>query len=145
MKRNLVLAVAGLVVALAAAFTQHVPSTVVRADTAADNAALEQAIQAHAEDVPVEGSGHVVKVLPDDDEGSRHQRFLVRLSSGETILIAHNIDLASRVAPLAAGDAVSFGGEFVWNAKGGVVHWTHRDPSGRHRAGWIRRDGQLFQ
>ena len=31
------------------------------------------------------------------------------------------------------------------NARGGVVHWTHRDPSGNHPAGWLKRNGETFQ
>jgi hypothetical protein len=112
---------------------------------AQDNAPLAAAITAHAHNVRVEGEGRVSKVLPDDTEGSRHQRFLLRLDSGHTILIAHNIDLAPRVAELKPGDLVEFNGEYVWNERGGVVHWTHRDPSGRHGAGWLRHNGQTYR
>lgn len=111
----------------------------------ADNATIVRAIEARAEDVWVEGEAKVAKVLPDDNQGSRHQRFIVRLASGHSLLIAHNIDLAPRVSPLQAGDTVSFRGEYVWNAKGGVVHWTHHDPKGRQAGGWIRREGQVFE
>jgi hypothetical protein len=55
------------------------------------------------------------------------------------VLLAHNIELAPRVSPLAEGDTLEFAGDFVWNDKGGVVHWTHPDPQGHHRAGWSRR------
>lgn len=106
---------------------------------------IVHAFEAHADGVPVTGEGQVMKVLGDDDEGSRHQRFIVRLASGQRILIAHNIDLAPRVSPLREGDTVSFRGEYAWNPKGGVVHWTHHDPAGRHAAGWIRHEGQVFQ
>jgi hypothetical protein len=92
-----------------------------------------------------ESEGTVIRVLPDDTKGSRHQRFLVRLSTGRTVLIAHNIDLAPRVQGLSEGDTVTFSGEFEDNDKGGVVHWTHHDPSGRHVAGWIRHRGQVYQ
>jgi hypothetical protein len=93
----------------------------------------------------VEGSGVVARVLSDDNDGSRHQRFILRLASGQTILVAHNIDLAPRVSDLSEGDTVEYKGEFEWNPKGGVVHWTHRDPSGRHAAGWLKHNGQVFQ
>ncbi len=107
----------------------------------ADAGALMGAIRAQASDVLVEGEGTVVKLLPDDRDGSPHQRFIVRLASGDTLLIAHNIDLAGRLEPLVVGDRVSFGGEYVWNAKGGVIHWTHPDPEDRHPAGWLERIG----
>ena len=83
----------------------------------------------------VRGSGEVVRVLSDDNDGSRHQRFIVRLGSGRTLLIAHNIDLAPRVASIRVGDTVSFNGVYEWNDKGGVIHWTHLDPQNRHQAG----------
>ncbi len=93
----------------------------------------------------VRGSGVVVRVLPDDNDGSRHQRFIVRLASGRTLLIAHNIDLAPRVPSLGQGDSVGFYGEYEWNDRGGVIHWTHHDPQGRHPAGWIEHRGRRYQ
>lgn len=111
----------------------------------ADDAALARALANRTGKSQVEGQGVVVKVLPDDNDGSRHQRFIIRLSSGQTILIAHNIDLAPRVLSLKAGDVVAFHGDYEWNSKGGVVHWTHRDPAGRHSAGWLKHNGQSYQ
>lgn len=93
----------------------------------------------------VQGVGVVIKILSDDNEGSRHQRFILRLPSGQTLLVAHNIDLAPRIANLSAGDRVEYKGEFEANDKGGVVHWTHRDPANRHVSGWLKHDGRLFQ
>ena len=87
----------------------------------------------------------MIRVLPDDNDGDRHQRFIIRLASGKTLLVAHNIDIAPRVSPLSEGDTVEYRGEFVWNDKGGVVHWTHHDPSGHHPAGWLKHAGQTFQ
>ncbi len=84
-------------------------------------------------------------MLADDNEGARHQRFIVRLDSGQTLLVAHNIDIAPRVEGLAAGDVVAFRGVYEWNAEGGTVHWTHRDPGGVHAAGWLRYDGRLYE
>lgn len=83
----------------------------------------------------------VKKTLPDDNEGSRHQRFLIDLSSGHTLLVAHNIDLAKKV-PLGRGDAVRVRGQFEWNEKGGVLHWTHHDPGKRREGGWIEFEGR---
>ena len=60
-----------------------------------------------------EGEGKVIRVLADDLDGSRHQRFIVQLASGQTLLITHNIDIAPRISGLKAGDSVSFNGEYV--------------------------------
>jgi hypothetical protein len=56
----------------------------------------------------VSGIGTVVRTLSDDDDGSRHQRFILELKSGRTLLVAHNIDLAPRVSSLRSGDTVAF-------------------------------------
>jgi hypothetical protein len=109
------------------------------------NQALFSAMENRRSDVQLEAVGTVVKVLADDNDGSRHQRFLIRAGSGQTVLVAHNIDLAPRVAGLAAGDQVTIYGEYEWNAKGGVLHWTHHDPGGRHVGGWIKHEGQTYQ
>jgi len=92
----------------------------------------------------VTGKGIVTRILADDTDDSRHQRFILRLASGQTVLVAHNIDLSPRLASLKFGDTVAFNGVFEWNEKGGVIHWTHHDPSGRHEAGWLRHAGQTF-
>jgi len=112
---------------------------------AGDDSPVGRAFKARASNVQVEGEGTVTRVLADDLDGSRHQRFILRLVSGQTVLIAHNIDLAPRVAGLQEGDTVRFYGEYVWNAQGGTVHWTHHDPKRRHVAGWLKYNGRTYQ
>ncbi|HKR33423.1 MAG TPA: DUF3465 domain-containing protein [Steroidobacteraceae bacterium] len=119
-----------------------------RHDTGTETSSADQlsaAFESHRSNVQVEGSGRVTRVLPDDNDGSRHQRFIVQLGTGQTVLVAHNIDLAARVASLKAGDRVEFNGEYEWNERGGVIHWTHRDPQRRHVDGWIKHDGRTYQ
>jgi hypothetical protein len=112
---------------------------------AAGDAALAAAFASQAHDVEVQGEGVVVRVLADDEDGARHQRFILRLASGQTLLVAHNIDVAPRVEDLRPGDTVAFRGVYEWNAEGGTVHWTHRDPSGSHAPGWLRHDGRRYE
>ncbi|MBW8363248.1 MAG: DUF3465 domain-containing protein [Rhizobium sp.] len=109
------------------------------------DAVLEHAFTHRIGNLQVAGQGTVVKLLPDDASGSRHQRFILRLASGRTLLVAHNIDLAARIETLQAGDTVAFYGEYEWNPKGGVIHWTHHDPQARHVSGWIKHGGQVYQ
>jgi hypothetical protein len=109
----------------------------------AGNGAIVEAYRQRKSDVWLEGSGTVEALLPDDRQGSKHQKFIVRVDRDLTILVSHNIDLAPRV-PIDKGDAVTFRGEYVWNSKGGLVHWTHRDPRGR-RGGWIRLGDEVYE
>lgn len=106
---------------------------------------LYDAYRNQQSDLQVEGRGEVIRLLPDDDDGSPHQRFILRMDSGQTLLIAHNISLAPRISSLRKGDIVDFYGEYEWNSKGGVIHWTHDDPQGRHIAGWLRHRGRTYQ
>jgi len=90
-------------------------------------------------------SGVVIRTLSDDRDGSRHQRFIIRVDGGDTLLIAHNIDLAPRLDGLKAGERVRVSGEFAWNPRGGTLHWTHHDPQGRHVTGYIEWRGRRYQ
>lgn len=101
--------------------------------------------QQQKSDVQIEVTATVSRLLADDNDGSRHQRFIVELADGHTLLVAHNIDLAPRINSLSVGDEVTLFGEYEWNKKGGVMHWTHHDPANRHPHGWIRHNGQLYQ
>lgn len=118
---------------------------VLQAGQGDSDAVLEHAFTHRIGNLQVAGQGTVVKLLPDDASGSRHQRFILRLASGRTLLVAHNIDLAARIETVQAGDTVAFYGEYEWNPKGGVIHWTHHDPQARHVSGWIKHGGQVYQ
>ena len=95
--------------------------------------------------VQVMGSGTVTRLLTDDIEGDRHQRFILKLASGHTLLIAHNIDIAPRLEGLKVGDNVSFYGEYAYSYEGGTIHWTHHDPGGSHVAGYLDWQGRRYQ
>lgn len=106
---------------------------------------LNEAYKNHQSNVQVQDSGIVIRILNDDNQGSRHQKFILKLSTGITILIAHNIDLAQRINLISKGDTVQFYGEYEWNKKGGVVHWTHKDPNGHNVDGWLKHKGKTYQ
>lgn len=111
----------------------------------ANDQSIVSAYDTQTSNVQVGSNGIVVKILSDDNTGSRHQRFILKLSTGHTILIAHNIDLAPQIDSLNVGDNVEFYGEYEWNNKGGVVHWTHHDPKGHHSGGWLKHNGSLYE
>jgi Protein of unknown function (DUF3465) len=110
-----------------------------------DNSAVIQAFKNKKSDIFVEGAGIVKKLLADDNKGSRHQKFLVSISAEQTLLFAHNIDLAPRIETIQVGDNVQFRGEYVYNPKGGVLHWTHHDPQGGNKVGWIKHNGKVYE
>ncbi|MGB3670806.1 MAG: DUF3465 domain-containing protein [Phormidesmis sp.] len=104
------------------------------------------AYRAQQSDVIVENVGGVVEVILSDDlEGSRHQRFIIRIAGGQTVLIVHNIDLAPRIDSLREGDRVSVKGKYEWNDRGGLIHWTHHDPRSVHEGGWIDHNSLRYQ
>lgn len=98
---------------------------------------IKNAFENQQSNFQVKQIGWVEKIMRDDNHGLRHQRFVVQLASGQKLLIAHNTDLAPRVEGLKEGAEISFYGEYEWNNKGGVVHWTHHDPKGLHPNGWL--------
>lgn len=120
---------------------QHTETTLSNTGVDTIKAAYEQ----RQSNVQVQGSGRVKAILRDDNDGSRHQKFILVLKNGLSILVAHNIDLAPKIPNLKKGDAVEFYGEYEYNPKGGVLHWTHRDPQNRHESGWLKHDGQIYQ
>jgi len=120
------------------------PATSGTATYSATDDAISRAFSEQRSGVQVAGEGVVERVLSDDTNGSRHQRFILRLGSGQTLLVAHNIDLAPKLA-IGPGDLVSFFGEYEWNSEGGVIHWTHHDPQRRHVGGWLKHEGRTFQ
>ncbi len=105
---------------------------------------IVEAYEARRSDLIVQASAKVIALLPDDTTGIQHQKMLLKLPSGLTLKLAHNIDLADRV-PAKRGDTVEFRGEYEYTEKGGVIHWTHHDPRGRHEGGWIKWNGKTYE
>ncbi len=112
---------------------------------APDEGTIAEAFANRQSDRQVTGRGTVRRILPDDTSGRRHQKFILELASGQTLLVAHNIDIAPRIDDLREGDTVSFFGVYAWNPRGGVIHWTHHDPDGRHVDGWLQHNGIIYQ
>ena len=106
---------------------------------------LQRAYQNKQSGLQIQGAGVVVKVLRDDLKGSRHQKFILKGVAGQTVLVAHNIDLAPRIDDLKKGDRIEYFGEYEWNSRGGIIHWTHKAPKGYHASGWLKHDGKTYQ
>jgi len=149
MKRRFVLIPICLVAAaffggrFGAEMTDEVTENILDAPPAQDRAGVRYG--ASHDGRMIEGTGVVTRVLRDDDDGSRHQRFILELPSGQTLLVAHNIDLAPRVESIREGDTVEFSGQYETNDRGGVLHWTHHDPDGSREGGWLRHRGRTYR
>ena len=76
-----------------------------------------------------------------------HEGFLLHLRGasghGLTIRVEDNIDITGPI-PLREGDEVEARGEYIYDPRGGVMHYTHHDPRGRHAAGYLRVHGKLY-
>ena len=98
---------------------------------------LERPFSENDSDSWIESSGFVTRLLHDlCEDAERHQRFVVNLGHGQTVLVAHNVALAGRV-PVGVGDRIRLRGLYQWNDRGGIVHWTHRDPMNIEAGGYI--------
>jgi hypothetical protein len=106
---------------------------------------VETAYKQQLSDQQIHGKGVVLKVLPDDTKGLRHQKIILQTRPGRTVLVAHNIDMAPRLVNIQRGDVVEFYGEYEWTERGGVIHWTHMDSSGKHIDGWLKHNDRIYQ
>ncbi|ENV49559.1 hypothetical protein L292_3191 [Acinetobacter junii CIP 107470 = MTCC 11364] len=110
-----------------------------------DQHKIMQAYKQQISNIQVQSKGEVKAILADDNDGSRHQKMILKLENGLTVLVAHNIDLAPRVEGLRKGEIVEFYGEYEYSPKGGVIHWTHHDPQAKHVDGWLKYQGKSYQ
>ena len=76
---------------------------------------------------------------------SPHEGFLLALGSGCSLVVRveANTDFTGPI-PLARGQRVLVKGEYEYYPLGGVIHWTHRDPQGRHEGGYIEAGGRTY-
>lgn len=106
---------------------------------------IAQAFKNKESNLLVASGGTIEQILTDDLNPPIHQRFILKLENGQTLLMLYNIDLASRIEDLRVGDYVSFKGRYFWNDKGGAIHWLHHDPSGRLAGGWVKHKGKIYR
>ncbi|HXO59345.1 MAG TPA: DUF3465 domain-containing protein [Candidatus Acidoferrum sp.] len=115
------------------------------ASTQPDDAAIVSDFHNHQSSVEVTADATVVRLLADSTSSTgTHERFIIKLSSGDlTIEVEHNISIAAR-APVKEGDHVIVHGEYIWNSQGGLIHFTHHDPQGTHEGGYIQAGGTTY-
>lgn len=97
----------------------------------AESVDIRALFEAQRSGVTVSTTGHVTRILAEDNKDSRHLKFLIDVLRGLSLLVAYNVDLASCI-PLSVNGDVTIFGQYEWTDKGGLLHWTHHDPSGDH-------------
>jgi hypothetical protein len=114
---------------------------------APDNALVCRAFAAQASRQEVLARGKIVALLGTQEGPSgNHEGFLLKLDGDCDLLlrVETNVDLTGPV-PLERGETVEVKGEYEFEPLGGVVHWTHHDPAGRHIDGYVLAAGKLYQ
>ncbi len=104
------------------------------------NKTLEMLYKSKTSGVFVTFKAKVINILSDDNDGSRHQRLILE-HNNMTVLLAHNIDVADRV-PVKKNDTITVNGQYEWNDKGGVVHWTHKKDNNPY--GWVMYNNKKY-
>ncbi len=117
-------------------------------DSDAGNAAVYQAWAQQRSHLEVTASGSVAKVL-----GTRrgpsgvHTGFLLHLRGAEgrglTVRVEDNVDLTGPI-PVQAGDDVEVRGEYIYDPRGGLIHYTHRDPRGNKPGGYVKLANRFY-
>jgi hypothetical protein len=111
-----------------------------------DNARICQAYAGAQSHVEVFGQGRVVAVLGmSRGISGEHEGFLLKLDGGCDLLlrVEVNTDITGPI-PLHPGEVAKVKGEYETDETGGVIHWTHHDPRGRHEAGYIVAGGKTY-
>lgn len=112
-----------------------------------DDPAVCAAYSAGRSRVEVVADGTVTRLLGvQPGRVSPHEGFLMRLSTGCSLIlrVEANTDFTGSI-PLASGAPVIVKGEYEYYPLGGVIHWTHRDPRGRHEGGFIQTGGGIYE
>ncbi len=116
------------------------------ASQASDDAAVCGLFSAQRSGVEVVAQGRVTRVLGvQAGRSSPHEGFLLRLDSGCALVVRVevNTDFTGTI-PLSIGQRVLVKGDYEYYSRGGVIHWTHRDPRGRHENGYVDVNGTMY-
>ena len=119
------------------------------APSEAGNAAVYDAWRNGRTRFEVTARGSVARILGERTGPSGpHLGFLLHLTGsagrGLTVRVEDNLDLTGPIV-LHEGDDATIRGEYIYDARGGLIHYTHRDRRGKHAAGYVQVEGRLYQ
>lgn len=111
-----------------------------------DNARVCAAYAAQAERVETIAQGNVLAILGTSSGPSgEHEGFLLKLTGDCDLLVRVEVNTGiTGPIPLHRGEKVIVKGQYETDVTGGVIHWTHHDPAGRHVGGYIVAGGKTY-
>ena len=92
-------------------------------------------------------SGHVVALLGTRESRSgKHEGYLVKLNKNCDLLlkVETNTSITGPI-PFTHDEPIVLKGVYVYDPLGGLIHWTHHDPSGRHMNGYVIAGGKSYR
>ena len=115
----------------------------------ASNGQIYDAWRAGRSGVEVQATGSVARVLGKRTGPSGpHEGFLLHLTGagghGLTVRVESNLDIIGTL-PVVDGEPATVRGEYEYDQRGGVIHWTHHDPMGRHANGFVEIGGRRYE
>lgn len=113
----------------------------------ANNSAVYAAFLSGTSRVEVSAGGTVTRTLGTRvGRSGTHEGFLVRMDGPRPLVVRveDNVDLTGPI-PVRVGEHVVVHGEYEYYPRGGVIHWTHHDPAGRHENGYVEIGGKRYQ
>lgn len=114
-----------------------------------DNAAIYGAWADQRSRVEVTADGTVARILGTrQGRSGAHEGFLLHLRGagghGLSVRVETNVDITGAI-PLEPGESVEVRGEYIYDPRGGIIHYTHHDPAGRHESGYVEAGGDLYR
>jgi hypothetical protein len=111
-----------------------------------DNGSICRAYTQQASRKEVIAQGTIVDVLGESEgRGGEHEGYLLKLDGDCDLLLRVETNLSiTGPIPIRRREQVIVKGEYEYDAEGGVLHWTHHDPSARHVAGYVVIDNHTY-
>lgn len=108
------------------------------------NDRLLQAFEDGRTGIWVSAQAPVVQSLGDEMiRGKTHQKFSIRPAENVTVQIRHSVEDAERV-PVEPGDRIRVHGYYEWDARGGFIWRTFKDPDEPGGGGWVEHKGRRY-
>ncbi len=92
----------------------------------------------------VNSIGRIVKVL-DQAKNPSTQLILLRLNSGQKLLVQHNLEKSQPISGLKAGEVLEFKGLYKWNNKGGLILNTFESVDNPKQSGYLKYQDIIYQ